>query len=80
MGVDFHDENERIAKKILLELFELAKKHLQNIDIQEYLEDAKNSFAFDHQEAIFWKSSDTKKVNKNCFAVLDTETTWVIKL
>ena len=76
MGVDIHDENERIAKKILLELFELAKKHLQNIDIQEYLEDAKNSFAFDHQEAIFWKSSDTKKVNKNCFAVLDTETTW----
>lgn len=58
IGVEIHDENECTAKNILIELFELAEKHSQNIDIQEYLEDAKNSFAFDYQEAVFWKSSD----------------------
>lgn len=69
-------QGERAAKKTLLEMFSLAEKYPDNADIYDYLEDAKNDFAFDHEDAVFWKTKKAQNINTNCFAVLDIETTW----
>lgn len=69
-------QEERAAKKTLLEMFSLAEKYPNNSDLLGYLEDAKNSFAYDYEDAVFWETSKAKTINTNCFAVLDTETTW----
>ena len=74
--VELQEENEQAAKKTLLELFSIAEKYPENSDVQDYLQDAKNAFAFNYEDAVFWKEQDDKKININCFAVLDIETTW----
>lgn len=76
--VELQEENEQAAKKTLLELFSVAEKYPENSDVQDYLQDAKNAFAFNYEDAVFWKKQDGKNINinTNCFAVLDIETTW----
>lgn len=74
--VELQEENEQAAKKTLSELFSVAEKHPENSDVQDYLQDAKNAFAFNYEDAVFWEKQDNKNINTNCFAVLDIETTW----
>lgn len=74
--IELQDENEQTAKKALLELFSVAEKHSENSDVQDYLRNAKHTFAFNYEEDVFWEKQGDMNINTNCFAVVDIETTW----
>ena len=68
------DQKKSAAKKALIDLFNLAKKHPDNEDIQDFLYDAKNAFESEYEDAVFWEKEQLS--SHNCFAILDAETNW----
>lgn len=69
------DEDKNVATKALLELMEFAEKYPDNSEVNKYLNEAKDYYSFEYDDC-FWKDADNGDINTNCFAVLDTETTW----
>lgn len=75
LDVAIDGEDKKAATKALLELMELAEKYPDNTEVSVYLNNAKLFYSMEYDER-FWENTESKDINKNCFAVLDTETTW----